>query len=512
VLVGSGLTRQASLFVMKLDASALRYLSDDDFRVLTGVEMGMRNHDLVPVALISAISGLKHGGSIKSLKTAHKHKLVHKESKRYVGYRLTTLGYDYLALRALVKRGVVSSVGRQLGVGKEADVFLVTPSDDIFEECPEYAREVECWGEQPIAAMKLHRLGRTSFRAVKAKRDYLQHRKSASWIYFSRLAAIKEYAFMCALHERGFPVPRPLGHSRHVVVMQLVDGVPLNQVAELSDAPAVAAEVVAVIARLARHGLVHCDLNEFNVMIGDDERITVIDFPQMVSTRHPDAKDLYDRDMHGIVRFFGHRFGVPPSEIDTVPFEVVVEGALTGNDRVDVLLAASGFGTSRRVEELEGEGGHPCTARDIVDDHNDLNADLQGIDMTTLALPRLGDHEGEDTSSSEREFPRESTAESRDNEDVEKWLPANPGVGTGLGSEVVMNGSEKDLLEDDDVSAFSPELGATSSKLNRGKIADRVRRQRANKSTRKQLATRNLVKDSEKRKAKIETEGSSFWG
>ena len=27
-------------------------------------------------------------------------------------------------------------------------------------------------------AVKLHRLGRTSFRAVKAKRDYLQHRTS----------------------------------------------------------------------------------------------------------------------------------------------------------------------------------------------------------------------------------------------------------------------------------------------------------------------------------------------
>lgn len=29
-----------------------------------------------------------------------------------------------------------------------------------------------------VLAMKLHRLGRTSFRAVKKKRDYLQHRNS----------------------------------------------------------------------------------------------------------------------------------------------------------------------------------------------------------------------------------------------------------------------------------------------------------------------------------------------
>ena len=40
------------------------------------------------------------------------------------------------------------------------------------------------------------RLGRISFRAIKAKRDYMGKRKSASWMYMSRLAAEKEYAFM----------------------------------------------------------------------------------------------------------------------------------------------------------------------------------------------------------------------------------------------------------------------------------------------------------------------------
>ena len=40
------------------------------------------------------------------------------------------------------------------------------------------------------------RLGRISFRAIKEKRDYLGKRKSASWMYMSRLAAQKEWAFM----------------------------------------------------------------------------------------------------------------------------------------------------------------------------------------------------------------------------------------------------------------------------------------------------------------------------
>ena len=39
--------------------------------------------------------------------------------------RLTYLGYDYLAIHTLVKQGAISSVGRQIGVGKESDVFEV---------------------------------------------------------------------------------------------------------------------------------------------------------------------------------------------------------------------------------------------------------------------------------------------------------------------------------------------------------------------------------------------------
>jgi len=35
------------------------------------------------------------------------------------GYRLTYLGYDFLAIKTLVNRGVFASVGRQIGVGKE---------------------------------------------------------------------------------------------------------------------------------------------------------------------------------------------------------------------------------------------------------------------------------------------------------------------------------------------------------------------------------------------------------
>ena len=41
------------------------------------------------------------------------------------GFRLTYLGYDFLAIKTLVNRGVFTAVGRQIGVGKESGNFVV---------------------------------------------------------------------------------------------------------------------------------------------------------------------------------------------------------------------------------------------------------------------------------------------------------------------------------------------------------------------------------------------------
>ena len=41
------------------------------------------------------------------------------------GYRLTYGGMDYLALHSLTKRKSVYSVGNQIGVGKESDIYVV---------------------------------------------------------------------------------------------------------------------------------------------------------------------------------------------------------------------------------------------------------------------------------------------------------------------------------------------------------------------------------------------------
>ena len=275
----------------KLNVTMLRYLTSEDFRVLTAIEMGMKNHESVPGKLAAQIAKLKHGGIHKILKSLCNHKLLsYEKDKHYDGYRLTNAGYDYLALRALVARELIDSFCSQIGVGKESNIYVVSNKE----------------GE--LFCLKLHRLGRICFRKVKEKRDYHQNRKSMSWLYMSRLSAFKEFAYMKALYSRGFPIPKPIDFNRHCIVMELVGGEPMCNVHTLNDPGKLYDELMNIIVRLAKVGVIHGDFNEFNIMITEEEKPIIIDFPQMLSIEHKSAKEQFDRDVNCIREFFKKRF------------------------------------------------------------------------------------------------------------------------------------------------------------------------------------------------------------
>ncbi|KAJ1605059.1 RIO-like kinase domain-containing protein [Cryptosporidium canis] len=282
---------------MKLDVNNMRFISKDEWRILTAVEMGMRNHEYVSPQLIESISNLRRTGSYQLLQNLLRNKLVSRESKVYEGYKLSYLGYDFLALRALNKRGVISSVGTRIGVGKESDIHIAADENGR------------------LVCLKLHRLGRVSFRNVKNTRDYLRNRKTSSWLYLSRLAALKEFSCLKALYENGFDsgeikVPEPIDWNRHAIVMELIDAVPLNSIKHLDDPYGALERLMKMIIRLADCGLIHGDFNEFNLLIDTNENITLIDFPQIVNTDHINAEMYFKRDVNCIIELFRKRFGI----------------------------------------------------------------------------------------------------------------------------------------------------------------------------------------------------------
>jgi RIO kinase 2 len=393
---------------MKLDPTVMRTMNSQDFRVMEAVEKGMKDHELVPMALISSIANLRHGGTHKIISSLLRDKLLSHERKKhgFDGYRLTNAGYDILALHNLKSRGFIAAFGQKIGTGKESDVYLaVNPT-----------------GKQLV--LKFHRLGRTSFRNVRKKRDYFGSKNMAqqahSWLFLSRLSALKEYAFMKALFDVQYPTPMPIAHNRHIVAMSLVRGVPLYQIfpkqLSVEQAADIYEQATNLACRLARHGLVHCDLNEFNLLVdlsgiqflatnsedpyvrhsgqtvanseksmgllskpaweqsledGDQIKealpepvarlengepkpvVVLIDFPQMISTKHPNAEEYYDRDMACLRRFFELKLLCTiPDDVGTdLTWQAVMhnsssEEALSADDRLDEELRASGFSES----------------------------------------------------------------------------------------------------------------------------------------------------------------------
>lgn len=293
------------------------------------------------------------------------------------GYRLTYGGLDYLALNAHQKQKVVYSVGNQIGVGKESDIVVVAHDT----------------GAQRI--LKIHRLGRISFRTVKTNRDYLRHRNTGSWMYMSRLAAMKEFAFMKALRENGFSVPEPIAQNRHTIVMSLIDAFPLRQIAEVPNPAALYSELMDIILELARFGLIHGDFNEFNILIkeiadpnvqaesaengepskADNIRLepVIIDFPQMVSIDHANAEMYFDRDVNCIKRYFKRKFHFE-SDVPGPFFKDARKKFLKNpGKRLDVEVEASGFSRkmARDLEKYMQEVG----ANGDADDSDGTNED-----------------------------------------------------------------------------------------------------------------------------------------
>ena len=365
---------------MRLDAGSFRYMTKEDVRILTSVEMGQKNHEYVPEQLIESIAHLRRCGVFGRLQVLIKHGLLHHEGGKADGYKLTYNGYDCLALRALTNRGVIDQIGTRIGVGKESDIHMCTDADGT-----------------PLV-VKFHRLGRISFRTVKSNRDYLENRSHASWMYMARLAARKEFQYMKALYEAGFPVPKPVDNNRHAVLMEYMTGsiplyqvppnLPIEQVEQLLD------QIFKLLMRFAVCGLVHGDFNEFNLLIdlSNIKKLTVIDFPQIISMDHSEAKNQFERDVQCICRFFEKRFRYT---VDSPPEFEEVYAAYKKN-----------LGTSLVTEQVEGEDEldkyfeQTCqidTESDKEEEGEDSQSESEGDDSeNSLSGELSGDEEEED--------------------------------------------------------------------------------------------------------------------
>ncbi len=251
----------------------------------------MIKHQLVPHDELLRLTGFREGRLIHHLSRLYDFKLIYRHSEPYLGYLMNFNAYDLLALNAIVKAGVIDFLGPSVGVGKEADVYEGMTS------------------EGKTVAVKFHRLGRTSFRDTKRKRVYLADRRHTSWLYQSRLAAETEFRAMKMTYEAGVSVPTPIHQSRHVIVMQYIEGSQLSDIISLEGPRDFLLGVLYNMRLTYGVGVIHTDLSEYNILIDEEGKEWIIDWPQYILRSHQNAEKTLERDLGNIVNFFNRKHG-----------------------------------------------------------------------------------------------------------------------------------------------------------------------------------------------------------
>ncbi|KQC04479.1 MAG: serine/threonine protein phosphatase [Methanoculleus sp. SDB] len=272
---------------MPVSADMVRGLHKYDIKVLHAVERLMKRYQWVPFDILRQNTGFSETELKFRLGRLMSQDLLKSSSVPYPGYQLVFTGYDTLALLALTGRGTVSMLGSMIGEGKEAVVY-------------------EGLGFGPVA-LKFHRVGQRSFQTVRRNRTYMPESGHCPWIFASSHSARREFDALTLLHP-DVNVPVPVDINRNVVVMSFIDGATLNRC--ILEAPAEILEsILDQITTAYRRGIIHGDLSEYNVM-ADARGCYIIDWPQWISSDHPNAGEILHRDVENIVMYFHRKYGI----------------------------------------------------------------------------------------------------------------------------------------------------------------------------------------------------------
>ncbi len=336
-----------------------RELEKKDFRVLTGIEMGMKHFEWVPVEDLNKYTKLPSEKLEYRLKKLVRKNLVVRTFQPYEGYQIYFEGYDALALNTFVKRKSINAIGDEVGVGKESVVF-------------EAVKEPELAIGKPIPVIiKFHREGRTSFKQVRRVRDHLGEREHFSWIYAARLAAQREYGIMTTLYPK-VSIPKPIDQNRHAIVMELAKGSILSKTKVL-DPEWYLDEILRQVKLTYSLGIIHADLSEYNIFVAED-CVQLIDWPQYVTPDHPHADELLERDVSNVLNHFYKKYGTK-RDLEEVLREIKSEWESRAEDEAGKEIvgeAGEEIGTETEAD-LEDN-----FSDDFEEDIDDFEEDIQG--------------------------------------------------------------------------------------------------------------------------------------
>ncbi len=271
-------------------------LEEPEFRILRNIEKNMKKYEYVPIELIEKESKLPPSKLSNCLRKLSTFKLVKRVFGNIIGFTLTYLGLDILALRGLMVRGVIKELGDKIGAGKEGDVYIgITP------------------GYEKIT-IKFHREGSAPFRKIKRTRSFVINMNWRSMIELAKALSEREFEILTKLYNKDARVPIPIARNRHAIVMKYIeDSIELYKRPELNKKEAI--DILTQVLKTLRVayidvGIIHGDLSEYNVLVripisvNDTAEAYVIDWSQYIYKDEPHAEELLKRDIQYITRFF----------------------------------------------------------------------------------------------------------------------------------------------------------------------------------------------------------------
>jgi RIO kinase 2 len=261
-------------------------LNKSDFKILKVFASSLKTRQFLNLSTLSQYSNLNQRLVEHHLERLVKSGLVGKSN---IGFTLLVTGLDIYVLKILSNRNTITSIGPQIGIGKEAEIYLAHDS------------------QEKDKILKMFRLGRSSFKQIKRKRDIST--STSNWLLLNIQTAKREYDILNYLRQSSTSFPTPLYRSFHCIVMEPFYGSRLADAESLDDPQSVLEKIISNVKIAYQNGYINGDLNEYNIMVNNDN-IFILDWPQAIKVDTINANVVLLRDVKNILKFFSKKYKI----------------------------------------------------------------------------------------------------------------------------------------------------------------------------------------------------------
>ena len=269
-------------------------LNKSDFKILKVFASSLKTHQFLNLSTLSQYSNLNQRLVEHHLERLVKSGLVGKSN---IGFTLLVTGLDIYVLKILSNRNTITSIGPQIGIGKEAEIYLAHDS------------------QEKDKILKMFRLGRSSFKQIKRKRDIST--STSNWLLLNIQTAKREYDILNYLRQSSTSFPTPLYRSFHCIVMEPFYGSKLADAESLEDPQSVLEKIISNVKIAYQNGYINGDLNEYNIMVNSDN-IFILDWPQAIKSDTINANVVLLRDVKNILKFFSKKYKIEKDVGNTI--------------------------------------------------------------------------------------------------------------------------------------------------------------------------------------------------